>query len=213
MAVGSALALFALLAQDFHGPTLLEMARRNGGVSRMVLSCGPLATIETLVNYYAFGFEGRVLEAESRLTSDQRDLYTEYTFDLVRVLHQGPLRVIEGIDASKPYPLVFAPPQPRPGPTGNPRVRVRAPVGRVEIEGLTITASANDLPVFKVGQHLVVFAFYSEHYRYWQVAVNGVLEVRPKGLVSLTRSLKVDYESVDALDMAIRQLVGTKRQP
>jgi hypothetical protein len=171
-----------------------------------------LATLETLVNYYAFGFEGRVLAAESRLTADQRDLYTEYTFDLVRVLHQGPLQVIKGIDASKPYPLVSAPPPSRPGPTGNPRVRVRAPVGRVEIEGLTITSSANDLPVFKVGQHLVVFAFYSEHYKYWQVAVNGVLEIRPTGLVPLTRGLKVDYGSVDDLDKAIKQFVGTKRQ-
>jgi hypothetical protein len=202
-----------ILLQIPQRDDLVQLARDLGGaVSMNLTSCFPLTDLPAITRSSPVVFEGTVLSVESRLTADRTMVYTEYVFDVRRVLHV-PEADAKAVDDTALGPLPFEGSVVGVPSARSPfQARLRAPGGRVQVEGLDIRFDVNDTRPFSVGQHLVIFALYHPSYRRWQVNTTGALEVRSDALAPLSRDWQAgEFKSVEEIAAALAKLAAHRK--
>jgi hypothetical protein len=70
-------------------PTLLELAREQGGIHRMTMGCGPAVRLEDIVSKAQLIVYGTVVAVESRLSGDGRHVLTDHRVQPFIVLYDG----------------------------------------------------------------------------------------------------------------------------
>jgi uncharacterized Zn-binding protein involved in type VI secretion len=123
LVIGGVLSLSAGLGLDDeqaapNPPTLIELARKYGGVEGFSIACGAQPSFEQVVSDAAVIVHGTVVAAEGRLSADEREVWTDYWVQPIEILRErtpSPLSlpilfiarggsvVIEGLTISQSY--------------------------------------------------------------------------------------------------------------
>ena len=184
--------------------SLRDQVREHGDITIMLTACGGLAGLKEIIDIAPFTVEGTIAAAESKLTAEEDEVYTEYEIDVIRVF-RGPAIATRSIpgptDQSSPF--VVGAPLTRPGVTKQ-RVRLqRRYHGRVVLEGGVVTARAQpEGPTLSVGQHIIVSAYFDDSKRWWSPF--GYFEVRDGRVLNLDNRVRSkDYDSVEDFAAAL----------
>jgi len=70
-------------------PTLLELAREQGGIDRIGTACGPAARLEDLVSHAQLIIYGTVVAADARFSNDGQHILTEHQVQPIIVPYDG----------------------------------------------------------------------------------------------------------------------------
>ena len=179
-------------AQD---PWLRDRVREKGDMAlSSVESCGPPVGLKEIVDHTQLTVEGIVSRADSALTPEEHDLYTDYVIDVTRVFRM-PAIVGRTLGATDVSPFVAAAPVSRPGASSLLQVRVRALFhGRLELEGGVVTQGTG-FRMLAPGEHVIVSAYFNRDVGQWLPF--GVFVVRDGRVIHLEPGLQLgDYESV-----------------
>lgn len=65
--------------------SLRDLAREHGAANLVVISCGPLIGLREIVQHTQLTVEGTVRVAESSLTAEEDNVYTDYLVDVIRL--------------------------------------------------------------------------------------------------------------------------------
>jgi hypothetical protein len=83
----------------------------HGDTTMTVHVCGPLTGLKEIIDIAPFTVEGTITAAESKLTAEEDEVYTEYEIDVIRVF-RGPAAATRSThgptDQSSPF-VVGAP--------------------------------------------------------------------------------------------------------
>ena len=184
--------------------SLRDLVRMHGDVTMTVNTCFPLTGLKEIVDFAPFTVEGTISAAESKLTAEEDEVYTEYEIDVVRVFRGPPAaaRATPGpTDHSSPF--VAATPLMRPGATKQ-RVRLqRRYYGKLILDGSVVKAMARpEGPTLSVGQHIIVSAYFDESKQWWSPF--GFFEVRDGRVLHLDSRFQTrDYDSVEDFAAAL----------
>ena len=184
--------------------SLRDLVRLHGDISITVDSCWPLTGLKEIVEFAPFTVEGTIMAAESKLTAEEDEVYTEYEIDVIRVFRgrAAAARATPGpTDQSSPF--VAGSPLMRPGMTKQ-RVRLqRRNHGRVVLDGSVVAATTHpEGPTLSVGQHIIVSAYFDDSKRWWSPF--GFFEVRDGRVLHLDDRFQTkDYESVEDFAAAL----------
>jgi hypothetical protein len=142
-------------------PTLRRMAIDHGGITRVIQSCGPMPSLENVVQGADLIVESIVNGSVSYLTADERDIYTDYDLTIVQELFQRQM-----ITTTRPGVAV--------------PIIVKSYGGRVVIDGLTIEVDgiSNDTRVaLKPGEHAYLFAKLDAKDSKWRLTPHDVFPI------------------------------------
>jgi hypothetical protein len=185
--------------------SLRDLVRMHGDVTMVVDSCGPLTGLKEIIEIAPFTVEGTITAAESKLTVEEDEVYTEYEIDVIRVF-RGPAtaaaRSIPGpTDQSSPF--VAAAALTRPGVTTQRVLLRRRYHGRVVLDGGVVTATAHPGgPTLSVGQHIIVSAYFDDSKRWWSPF--GFFEVRDGRVLNIDNRVQTKaYDSVEDFAAAL----------
>ena len=184
--------------------SLRDLVHMYGSATMTVDSCGPLTGLKEIIELAPFTVEGTITLAESKLTAEEDDVYTEYEMDVIRVF-RGPTAAARSTpgptDQSSPF--VTSDPVTRPGAT-RPRVRLRRRYhGRVVIDGGVVTVTAHPGgPTLSVGQHIIVSAYFDQSKGWWSPF--GFFEVQDGRVVNIDNRVQTKaYNSVEEFAAAL----------
>jgi hypothetical protein len=172
----------------------------------MLMACGPVAGLKEIVNHTQLTVEGTITVAESRLTTEEDNVYTDYEIDIDRVFRapRAATRSIPG-PTNQPSPFVIDAPLTRPTGTTKQRVRVRRSYhGQVTLDGGVVTATSRPaFPTLTVGQHVIVSAYFDESRGWW--VPFGVFKVQDGRVLRLDERgpQTKDYDSVEEFATAL----------
>ncbi len=182
---------------------LRDRVREQGDlVLSPIDNCGPPTGLKEIVEYTQLTVEGVVSRADSALTRDENDLYTDYVIDVTRIFRMAPeliSRPTPGATVSSPF--VAAAPVSRIGASPA-QVRVRALYhGRLALEGGVVTQGTG-FRMLRTGEHVILSAYFDPEVGQWLPF--GVFTVRDGRVIHLEGGLQVgDYESVAAFASAL----------
>jgi hypothetical protein len=181
---------------------LRDHVRIHGDTTMTMTACGPVTGLKEIVNVAPFTVEGTITLAESKLTAEEDEVYTEYELDVIRVFRPpaAAARSTPGPTVQS-SPFVTGAPRTRPGMTRQ-RVRLRQRYhGRVVLEGSVVTADSKG-PTLRVGQHVIVFAYFDEAKGWWSPF--GFFEVRNGRVLRIDERLRTkNYDSVEDFAAAL----------
>jgi hypothetical protein len=184
--------------------SLRDLVRMHGDTTISLTACGGLTGLKEVIGIAPFTVEGTIAVAESKLTAEEDEVYTEYEIDVIRVFRRPEMaaRSTPGpTDQSSPF--VAGAPLARPGVTKQ-RVRLRRRYhGRVVVDGGVITALADPSgPTLSVGQHIIVSAYFDDSKGWWSPF--GFFEVRDGRVLHIDNRLqKKDYDSLEDFAAAL----------
>jgi hypothetical protein len=69
-------------------PTLIELARKYGGVEGFTIACGVRPSFQQVVSDAAVIVHGTVVAAEGRLSADEREVWTDYQVQPIEILRE-----------------------------------------------------------------------------------------------------------------------------
>jgi hypothetical protein len=175
---------------------LRDRVRDKGDLAlSAVISCGPPVGLKEIVEYTQLTVEGTVSRADSALTPDEDDLYTDYVIDVTRVFRMSPdmvsRRTPGGTEGS---PFVATAPVSRAG-AAPAQIRVRALYhGRLALEGGVVT-QRTEFRMLEPGEHVILSAYFNRDVGQWLPF--GVFTVQKGRVIHLESRLQVgDYETV-----------------
>jgi hypothetical protein len=184
--------------------SLRDLVHMYGNATMTVDSCGPLTGLKEIIELAPFTVEGIITLAESKLTAEEDEVYTEYEIDVIRIF-RGPTAAARSTpgptDQSSPF--VTGAPRTRPGAT-MPRARLRRRYhGRVVIDGGVASVIAHPSgPTLSVGQHIIVSAYFDESKRWWSPF--GFFEVQDGRVVNIDNRVQTKaYNSVEEFAAAL----------
>ncbi len=71
--------------------SLRDLVHMYGSATMTVDSCGPLTGLKEIIELAPVTVEGTITLAESKLTAEEDDVYSEYEMDVIRMAHpSGP---------------------------------------------------------------------------------------------------------------------------
>jgi hypothetical protein len=184
--------------------SLRDHVRMHGDTTIMLTTCGGLTGLREIIEVAPFTVEGMITVAESKLTAEEDEVYTEYDIDVTRVLREPAIaaRSTPGPTALS-SPFVADGPLTRPGVTKQ-RVRLRRRYhGRVVLDGGVITATSQPSgPTLSVGQHIIVSAYFDDSKGWWSPF--GFFEVRDGRVVNIDNRIQIKaYDSVEDFAAAL----------
>lgn len=190
----------SLVAAQDHW--LRDRVREKGDlVLGPVISCGPPTGLREIVELTQLTVEGVVSRADSALTPDEDNLYTDYVIDVTRVFRMSPALVFRRTPGATDRTPFVAPPASRTGASPL-QIRVRALYhGRLGLEGGVVT-QGSDFRMLSPGEHIIVSAYFSDYAQQWRPF--GVFTIADGRVVHLEARLQLrDYESVDQFAGAV----------
>jgi hypothetical protein len=184
--------------------SLRDQVREHGDITIMLTACGGLTGLKEIIDIAPFTVEGTITAAESKLTAEEDEVYTEYEIDVIRVF-RGPAAATRSTPGAtdRSSPFVASAPLTRPGVTKQ-RVRLRRLYhGRVALDGGVVTATTDPAgPVLSVGQHVIVSAYFDNYKGWWSPF--GYFEVRDGRVLNLDKRVhSKDYDSVEDFAAAL----------
>jgi len=174
----------------------------HGDTTISLTACGGLTGLKEVIGIAPFTVEGTIAVAESKLTAEEDEVYTEYEIDVIRVFRRPEMaaRSTPGpTDQSSPF--VAGAPLARPGVTKQ-RVTLRQRYqGRVVLDGGVLTATGG-APTPSVGQRIIVSAYFDHAKGWW--SPYGFFEVRDGRVLHLDNRVQTrDYDSVEDFAAAL----------
>jgi hypothetical protein len=183
--------------------SLRDLVREHGDISVTANACGGLSGLKEIVENTQLTVEGTVTLAESRLTAEEDEVYTEYEIDVVR-LFRAPTAATTRSTPGQTELSPFIPDASRTRPSASTRLRVRLRSrynGRVTLDGGVVTATSGS-PTLSVGQHVIVSAYFDKTKEWW--VPFGLFEVRKGRVLKLDARLQTkDYESAEEFALAL----------
>jgi hypothetical protein len=184
--------------------SLRDHVRMHGDTTIILTTCGGLTGLKEIIEVAPFTVEGMITVAESKLTAEEDEVYTEYDIDVTRVFREPATaaRSTPGPTALS-SPFVAGAPLARPGVTKQ-RVRLRRRYhGRVVLDGGVVTAASDPSgPTLSVGQHIIVSAYFDDSKGWWSPF--GFFEVRDGRVVNIDNRIQMKaYDSVEDFAAAL----------
>jgi hypothetical protein len=71
-----------------NAPTLIDLARKYGGVEGVTIACGAQPSFEDVVGDAAVIVHGTVVAAEGRLSADEREVWTDYQVQPIQIIRE-----------------------------------------------------------------------------------------------------------------------------
>ena len=106
--------------------SLRDLVRDRGDITFITISCGPVTGLKEILQRTQLTVKGTVTRAESGLTAEEDNVYTDYTIDAIRVFRAPALtatRSTPGPAELSPFVADVAVAQ----PSASTKLRVRAP--------------------------------------------------------------------------------------
>ena len=184
--------------------SLRDHVRMHGDTTIVLTACGGLAGLKEIIEIAPFTVEGTITAAESKLTAEEDEVYTEYEIDVIRVF-RGPAAAARSTPGptDRSSPFVAGAPLTRPGLTHQ-HVRLRRRFhGRVVLDGGVVTAASEPAgPTLSVGQHIIVSAYFDDSKGWWSPF--GFFEVRDGRVLNLDNRVRTkNYDSVEDFGAAL----------
>jgi len=179
-----------------------DHVRQYGDTTITLTVCESLTGLKEIIDIAPFTIEGTITAAESKLTVEEDEVYTEYEIDVIRVF-RAPATAARSTpgptDQSSPF--VVGAPLTQPGVTKQ-RVTLRQRYqGRVVLDGGVLTATGG-APTPSVGQRIIVSAYFDHAKGWW--SPYGFFEVRDGRVLHLDNRLQTrDYDSVEDFAAAL----------
>ena len=185
--------------------SLRDLVREHGDITVTVISCGPISGLKEIVENTQLTIEGTVTLAESRLTAEEDEVYTEYDIDVVRVFRAPTAATTRSTPGqTDPSPFISDAPVTRPSASTRLLVRLRSRNhGQVTLDGGIVRATLRS-PTLKVGQHVILSAYFDKTKEWW--VPFGLFEVRDGRVVHLDEGERLrtkDYESAEDFAAAL----------